>query len=155
MQLSYNCGIGKLQLMDKDIELIEEGLQQQLQFNKRGGLLPVIVQDVSDGRILMLGYANREAFDYTLRERRACFYSTSRKTLWVKGETSGDYLSIEQVLVDCDQDAIVYRVRRIGEGACHTRGENGKSRVSCFYREVTPDGESLAFLEHEAGGSEK
>ncbi|GAB6089018.1 phosphoribosyl-AMP cyclohydrolase [Spirochaeta dissipatitropha] len=140
--------------MEKDIDFIEEGLKPQLQFNKRGGLLPVIVQDVSDGRILMLGYANHEAFEYSLRERRACFFSTSRNRLWVKGETSGDYLSIEKILVDCDQDAIVYCVSRVGEGACHTRGANGKARVSCFYREVISDGSSLAFLEHEAGSTE-
>ncbi|MEM8901190.1 MAG: phosphoribosyl-AMP cyclohydrolase [Bacteroidota bacterium] len=109
---------------------LEEGSSLSLQFDKRGGLLPVVVQDVNSLEILMLGYANREAFQRTLDLGMATFYSTSRQKLWTKGETSGDYLKMANIKVDCDQDAIVYQVIPQGKGACHT------GRVSCFYRSM-------------------
>ena len=109
---------------------LEEGSSLSLQFDKRGGLLPVVVQDVNTLEILMLGYANQEAFQKTLDVGMATFYSTSRQKLWTKGETSGDYLKMANIKVDCDQDAIVYQVIPQGKGACHT------GRASCFYRQL-------------------
>lgn len=109
---------------------LEEGSALSLQFDKRGGLLPVVVQDVNTLEILMLGYANQEAFQKTLDVGMATFYSTSRQKLWTKGETSGDYLKMANIKVDCDQDAIVYQVIPQGKGTCHT------GRVSCFYRSM-------------------
>lgn len=109
---------------------LEEGSALRLQFDKRGGLLPVVVQDVNTLQVLMLGYANQEAFQKTLDSGMATFYSTSRQKLWTKGETSGDYLKVASIKVDCDQDAIIYQVVPQGEGACHT------GRVSCFYRQL-------------------
>ncbi|MEL6670701.1 MAG: phosphoribosyl-AMP cyclohydrolase [Bacteroidota bacterium] len=117
-------------------EQLEEGSDLQLQFEKRGGLLPVIVQDAASLQILMLGYANMEAFKKSLHLGKATFWSTSREKLWTKGETSGDYLEIVEIRVDCDQDAILYLVMPQGEGACHTKNAAGESRVSCFYRYV-------------------
>ncbi|MEM9936167.1 MAG: phosphoribosyl-AMP cyclohydrolase [Bacteroidota bacterium] len=99
---------------------LEEGSALRLQFDKRGGLLPVVVQDVNTLQILMLGYADQEAFQKTLDSGMATFYSTSRQKLWTKGETSGDYLKVASIKVDCDQDAIIYQVVPQGEGACHT-----------------------------------
>jgi len=91
------------------------------------GLVPVVVQDEGSGQVLMLAYANREAAELTLESGLAHFWSRSRKRLWRKGETSGHLLHIVEVRVDCDGDALLYRVRASGP-ACHT-GE-----TSCFYR---------------------
>jgi len=126
------------------IEELEESNQLHLQFAKRGGLLPVAVQETSTGQILMLASVNEAAFEHTLKSGRATFFSTSRQKLWTKGETSGDFLRIDEILVDCDQDAIVYRVTLEGQGVCHTFGPDGQHRKACFYRKVA--GEQLAFL---------
>ncbi|MFT5617276.1 MAG: phosphoribosyl-AMP cyclohydrolase [Arenicella sp.] len=119
--------------MDKQI--LEEGSQIQIQFEKRGGLVPVVVQEVKSNQILMLGYANQEAFQQTLETGLATFYSTSRKEIWTKGKTSGDLLKIHKILTDCDQDALIYQVEMLGKGACHTKNEDKETRTSCFYRE--------------------
>lgn len=115
---------------------IEEGLAINIQFEKRGGLIPAIAQDAKTGEILMIGSANQEAFDKTLKLGLATFYSTSRNELWTKGLTSGDYLEITDILVDCDQDALIYLVIRKGNGACHTKSKEGTARRSCFYRKL-------------------
>ncbi len=125
---------------------LEEGEKLLLQFEKRGGLLPVIVQEHSSGQVLMLGYANQEAFEKTLESGKATFWSTSRNKLWTKGETSGDYLEMIDILVDCDQDAIVYQVRLAGEGVCHTYDKAGKHRKACFYRSYESGKKRLQFL---------
>ncbi|GAB4563369.1 MAG: phosphoribosyl-AMP cyclohydrolase [Geothermobacteraceae bacterium] len=122
-------------MMDK--KQLEEGSELQIDFDKRGGLIPAVVQDVADGRVLMLAYVNREALQTTLDKGMATFWSTSRNELWTKGETSGDFLKIVEILVDCDQDALVYRVEPQGGGACHTKdAQTGKTRQTCFYRRL-------------------
>ncbi|AZQ63301.1 phosphoribosyl-AMP cyclohydrolase [Flammeovirga pectinis] len=126
---------------------LEEVLIPQLQFSKRGGLLPVIVQEFDSGQVLMLGYANEEAFQKTLKVRKATFWSTSRKKLWTKGETSGNYLLIKNIMVDCDQDAIIYQVELMGDGVCHTFNQKGKNRKACFYRNYTIEKNELEFIE--------
>ena len=131
--------------MDK--QQLEEGLRLEVDFDKRGGLVPGIVQDARDGRILMLAYVNREALQKSLDTGMATFWSTSRARLWTKGETSGDFLKIVEVLVDCDQDALLYRVEPQGGGACHTRDPaTGGSRKSCFYRRIDIPGSDLKML---------
>ena len=127
---------------------IEEGHDLLVAFEKRGGLVPAVVQDVRDGRILMLAYVNEEALDKTRSSGMATFWSTSRNELWTKGETSGDFLKIVDVLTDCDQDALVYRVEPQGSGACHTKdADTGLARKSCFYRKVVlTDGSLTAYL---------
>ncbi len=119
---------------------LEEGLELRVQFEKRGGLVPAIVQDYSSGEVLMLGYVNQEALDETLRSGYATFYSTSKKGLWKKGETSGDFLRILEIRTDCDQDALLYKVERVGKGACHTKDSSGETRTSCFYRKAASEG---------------
>jgi len=104
-------------------------------FDKGGGLVPAIVQDVRTGKVLMMAYMNREALETTLREGRACYWSRSRNELWRKGDTSGDIQIVRDVLVDCDEDTILLLVDQKGLGACHTR------RWSCFYRRITREGE--------------
>ena len=126
-------------------EELEEGLTLALQFEKRGGLLPVIVQEVQSGSILMQGYVNRAAIEKTLKTGYATFWSTSRNALWTKGESSGDYLRVKAIYTDCDQDALLYQVELLGNGVCHTRSSNGKTRKSCFYRQIDWQSQQLKF----------
>ena len=121
--------------MDK--KALEEGCELQINFDKRGGLVPTVVQDASDGRVLILAYVNELALQTTLEKGMATFWSTSRNALWTKGETSGDYLKIIEILTDCDQDALIYKVEPQGGGACHTKDPvTAKARETCFYRRL-------------------
>ena len=99
------------------------------------GLIPAVAVDASNGEVLMTAYMNLEALEQTRRTQKATFYSRSRQKLWVKGETSGNFLAVEEIRVDCDQDCLVLRVRLPkGGAACHT-GER-----SCFYRRLSLTG---------------
>ena len=100
------------------------------------GLLPVIVQDAATLKVLMLGYMNREAFDKTVAEGRVTFFSRTRSTLWTKGETSGNYLLVKDMYVDCDGDTLLVKAEPIGP-TCH------RGTTSCF---DTP--ESEGFIRH-------
>jgi len=102
------------------------------------GLIAAIAQDAASGEVLMVAFMDREALDATRRTGRAHFHSRSRGRLWMKGESSGHVLDVEAILVDCDQDAVVLKVRPAGP-ACHT-GER-----SCFYRAL--EGEGLTRLD--------
>jgi phosphoribosyl-AMP cyclohydrolase len=124
---------------------LAEGTDLTIDFDKRNGFVPCIVQDVSDGEILMLAYVNDLALETTFDKGLATFWSTSRNELWTKGETSGDFLKIVEVLIDCDQDALVYRVEPKGAGACHTKDAEGATRRSCFYRSVDVGTRRLQF----------
>ena len=126
---------------------LEESLNMTPQFEKRGGILPVIVQEYSSGQILMLGYANKKAFELTLEKEKAPFWSTSRYTLWTKGETSGNYLTIKNIIIDCDQDAIIYQVELMGSGVCHTLNTKGEHRKACFYRRYDMEKRELEFID--------
>ena len=119
--------------------VIEEGTLPMVQFAKRGGLVPVVVQDTGSGTVLMVAYTNREAFETTRSTGYATFWSTSRNALWTKGETSGDYLSVNEIRLDCDQDALLYLVTPTG-GVCHTTNRSGAHRRRCFYRRLGPSG---------------
>ena len=100
-------------------------------FSNGDGLLPAIAQDAQTGEVLMLAWMNAESFAETLATGRACYYSRSRQRLWRKGEESGHVQDVEAVLVDCDGDTILLKVRQQGGAACHT------GYRSCFYRQVT------------------
>lgn len=115
---------------------LEESSELQLQFDKRGGLLPVVVQETKTGQILMIASVNREALNHSIKTREAAFWSTSRNELWIKGQTSGNCIKIDEILVDCDQDAIVYRVSLQAGGVCHTKENQNRYRKSCFYRKI-------------------
>ncbi len=106
-------------------------------FKKSGGLVPVIVQDFKTREVLMLAYMNREAWKKTLETGKATYWSRSRNTLWVKGETSGHFQLIKEIRIDCDNDTVLFIVEQLGEAACHT------GYRSCFYRRVTGDGEEI------------
>lgn len=101
-----------------------------LQFDKGDGLLPAIVQDSATGEILMLAYINDQAWRQTLATGKAHYWSRSRNKLWLKGETSKHYQLIREILVDCDEDTVVFRIEQQGGAACHT------GHRSCFYRRV-------------------
>ncbi len=102
----------------------------KLDFNKTGGLVPAIVQDYQTGEILMLAYMNVDAFNTTLSTGKATYYSRSRQTLWVKGETSGNMQLIKEIRIDCDDDTVLLKVEQLGGAACHT------GHRSCFYKKV-------------------
>jgi len=101
-----------------------------LDFEKQGGLIPAIAQDWQSGEVLMLAYMNRESFEETVRTGRACYFSRSRNKLWRKGEESGNVQHVREIRIDCDADAVVIRIDQIGGAACHT------GHRSCFYRKV-------------------
>jgi phosphoribosyl-AMP cyclohydrolase len=101
-----------------------------LNFNKINGLVPAIVQDYETGEVLMLAFMNQEAWEATLSTGKATYFSRSRQTLWVKGETSGNLQVVKEILVDCDEDTVLLKVEQRGGAACHT------GYRSCFYRKM-------------------
>ncbi len=105
-----------------------------LNFDKAGGLIPAVAQDADTGAVLMLAWMNREAYEETLRTRRAVYFSRSRNKLWRKGEESGHVQEVREIFVDCDADTILLKVHQVGGAACH------EGYASCFFRRVEPDG---------------
>ena len=102
-----------------------------MNFTKLDGLIPAVVQDADTAEVLMVGFMNEEALGTTRRTGFATFFSRTRGALWTKGETSGNRLLVHQVLVDCDDDTLLLKVRRLGDGnVCHTGNR------SCFFREL-------------------
>lgn len=97
------------------------------------GLVAAIIQHHETGQVLMLGYMNDESLAITLRDKKACFWSRSRQTLWLKGESSGNFLHVKDIRVDCDADALLLQCDPVGP-TCHT------DETSCFYRTVADDG---------------
>ena len=126
-----------------DHHQIEEGVQLSLDFTKLKkvascgeDLIPAVAQDANTGEVLIVGYANELALKTALKENMATFWSTSRNELWIKGKTSGDYLEIVEVCVNCEQNSILYQVKPKGKGACHTKTSEGKARSGCYYRKL-------------------
>jgi phosphoribosyl-AMP cyclohydrolase len=108
-------------------------MNAEFDFDKLSGLLPAVVQDASDGEVLMVGFMNREALDRTLKEKYVTFFSRTRQELWMKGETSGNRLRLVSAHTDCDRDTVLLRVEVEGAGmVCH-RGTR-----SCFTEAVSP-----------------
>jgi len=102
-----------------------------MDFTKLDGLVPAVVQDAVSGEVLMVGFMNDKALETTRSTGFATFFSRSRGKLWTKGETSGNKLAVEQILVDCDDDTVLLKVKRLGDGnVCHT-GER-----TCFFRSL-------------------
>ena len=106
----------------------------ELDFQKCHGLIQAIAQDHASGEVLMQAYISPESWAETLSSGYATYFSRSRNELWKKGETSGHLQKIKQILVDCDQDTVIFKVEQIGGIACHT------GKRSCFFREVVADG---------------
>ncbi len=139
-------------MAEVDAERLEEGNELLIDFDKLGqvaqcgeAIVPVAVQDVDSQEVLFVAYVNETALRYALEHGVATFWSTSRDELWVKGATSGDTLQLVDVRVNCEQNSLLYLVRLLGQGACHTKGADGTSRHSCYYRRIR-DGK-LEFVE--------
>ncbi len=126
--------------MTQGTQDLEETHELILQFEKQGGVVPVVVQEREGGTVLMVAYVNRTALERTRSSGYATFYSRSRDKLWVKGDFSGHYLMVREIRVDCDQDALLYLVDLVSGGACHTRNASGHPRRSCFYRKISEEG---------------
>ena len=109
-------------------------MELNLAFEKQGGLLPVIAQDWQSGEILMLAYVNPEALQKTQASGKAHYFSRSKQRLWMKGEESGHIQEVKEILVDCDQDTLIFKVHQQGGAACHT------GYRSCFFSRMTPQG---------------
>jgi len=105
-----------------------------LDFDKAGGLVSAIAQDATTGAVLMIAWMNREAFEETVRTRRAVYFSRSRNRLWRKGEESGNVQQVRAIFIDCDADAVLLQVEQVGGAACH------EGYPSCFFRELLADG---------------
>jgi phosphoribosyl-AMP cyclohydrolase len=105
-----------------------------IDFDKSGGLVPAIAQDAETGTVLMMAWMNREAYEETLRTRRAVYFSRSRSRLWRKGEESGNWQEVREIYIDCDADTVLLKVHQVGGAACHEGYE------SCFFRRVEGDG---------------
>jgi phosphoribosyl-AMP cyclohydrolase len=100
-----------------------------MDFTKLDGLVPAVIQDSDSGEVLMVGFMNDTALAKTRETGFATFYSRSRQQLWTKGETSGNKLAVQQILIDCDDDTVLVKVKRLGDGnVCHT-GERSCFRV--------------------------
>jgi phosphoribosyl-AMP cyclohydrolase len=110
----------------------------EIDFVMGNGLIPVIILDASTNELLLLGYMNREAWEETLKTKRATFWSRSRKKLWVKGETSGHFQEVREIRLDCDGDALLLKVDQIGKAACHTGFR------SCFHHRYEDRGWTIS-----------
>ena len=107
-------------------------LIEQVKFDKKG-LVPVVIQDFKTLQVLMVGYMNKESLETTLKTGKTCFWSRSRRKLWIKGETSGHIQKVKDILIDCDNDTLLIKVEQTG-GACHM------GYRTCFYRRYDKDG---------------
>ena len=123
---------------------LEEGSTLDLDFKKLqkiaqcgADVLPAVAQDVETGEVLILGYVNELALKTAQETGMATFWSTSRNELWIKGKTSGDFLKLEEIRVNCEQNSLLYRVIPQGKGACHTKNKDGVARESCYYRKIS------------------
>ena len=109
-------------------------------------LVPVVTQDFRTKEVLILAFANKEAFEETIRSGYATYFSRSRSEIWKKGLTSGDLLKIEEIRINCEQDSLLYLVTPLGKGACHAKRKNGLPHTSCYYRRIS-DYNRLEYIE--------
>jgi len=103
-----------------------------MDFSKLDGLIPAVIQDAETAEVLMVGFMNEEALAITKETGYATFFSRTRNKLWTKGETSGNRLEVIQMLTDCDDDTVLVKVKRLGDGnVCHT------GQRTCFFRSLS------------------
>ena len=121
----------------------DNNIEQSTKFSPKfdaNGLITAIAQAAATGQVLMVGYMNRQALDLTIKTGRATYYSRSRKKLWTKGEQSGHFQNVKQILVDCDQNCLLLKVT-VDAGQCHAGYQ------SCFYRALKTDNpDELEFI---------
>ncbi|MCK5155778.1 MAG: phosphoribosyl-AMP cyclohydrolase [Spirochaetales bacterium] len=116
-----------------------------LKFDDDNMLIPVVTQDSISKEVLILAFANKQAYEETMKSGFATYWSRSRKELWKKGLTSGDMLKIDEIRINCEQNSLLYLVTPQGKGACHAKKEDGNPYASCYYRRITKDG-NLEFV---------
>jgi phosphoribosyl-AMP cyclohydrolase len=109
-------------------------------------VVPVVLQHADTKDVLYIAYANALALEETLKTRRAVLWSTSRNEIWRKGETSGDVLHLVDVRINCEQNSLLYVVRPAKSGCCHTKDQQGHTRETCYYRNMS-DAETSTFLD--------
>ncbi len=133
---------------------LEESTELQLDFTKLASVaatgaavVPVVVQHADTLAVLIVAYANQAALDRSRETGVATLWSTSRNELWIKGATSGDYLDLVEIRVNCEQNSLLYLVRPRQGGVCHTRDESGATRTSCYYRRLDSKSGTLDFLD--------
>jgi phosphoribosyl-AMP cyclohydrolase len=121
---------------------LEEGTELQLDFTKLTraaekcpGIIPVAVQNIDTGEVILLAYTNETALREAVKTRTAVFWSTSRNELWEKGKTSGETFDLIEVYVNCEQNSLLYKVRPRRGGICHTKNSKGEPR-NCYYRRL-------------------
>ena len=133
---------------------LEEGLILDLDFGKIKkisenladvNVIPVAVQDSETKEVLVIAYVNNEALNYTLKNKIAAFWSTSRNKLWIKGETSGNYLRVDEIRVNCEQNSLLYLVKS-SNGVCHTKDDSDHYRKTCYYRKIIIPQKKLGFI---------
>jgi phosphoribosyl-AMP cyclohydrolase len=125
---------------------IEHGTEWHFNFEKLSNIaakidpkhpcVPVVVQNAQSKEVLMCAYADEDALRYTLENKIATFWSTSRHELWIKGKTSGDILKVIEIRVNCEQNSLLYLVEPMHEGICHVKDRNGNTLPSCYYRKI-------------------
>jgi phosphoribosyl-AMP cyclohydrolase len=120
-------------IVGKQTSKPRQAKMNELDFNKTGGLIPAIVQDADTGAVLMMAYMNSEAWEATRSTLKATFWSRSRQELWVKGLTSGNVQHVKEIYIDCDNDAVLLKVKQVGGAACHT------GYKSCFFKRMQGD----------------
>ena len=125
---------------------LEEGVALALDYTKLrkvasgdADVIPAVAQDVESGEVLIIGYVNELALKTAQEEGMATFWSTSRNELWIKGKTSGDFLELVEIRINCEQNSVLYRVKLKGSGSCHTKDSEGKLRFGCYYRRILSD----------------
>jgi phosphoribosyl-AMP cyclohydrolase len=123
---------------------LEEGSDVAIDFGRScsrsgEGVVPVVVQDVATKEALLVGHVNEAGLKQALEKSVATFWSLTRDSLWVKGETSGNVLELLEVRVNCEQNSLLYLVRLVRGGACHTKQKDGAYRRGCYYRRISGD----------------
>ena len=121
---------------------LELGLTLRLDFKKlqsviqEESVIPVVVQHAETKDVLILAYVNEKALVETIKRKIAVFWSTSRQSLWVKGESSGDYLDMKEIRVNCEQNSLLFLVLPKQSGVCHVKDKHGQTKPTCFYRRL-------------------
>jgi phosphoribosyl-AMP cyclohydrolase len=111
-----------------------------LDFGQAGDkLIPVVTQNFLTKEVLILSYVNKESFEETRKTGYATYFSRSRGKIWKKGLTSGDFLKIKEIRINCEQNSLLFLVIPEGDGACHARKTDGSHYKSCYYRRILPD----------------
>ncbi|MBN2352130.1 MAG: hypothetical protein JXD23_06120 [Spirochaetales bacterium] len=128
--------------MDNDVKELEEGKRLMLDFSKLAkvakacpDVIPVAIQDAATQEVIVIAYVNERALNETIQTGTLTLWSTSRNELWVKGGTSGNYFTVEEIRVNCEQNSLLFKVRAKGDAICHTKNSSGKAR-NCYYRKL-------------------